>query len=77
MPAWFFYYIVKKVVNNWREKMEKKIGLNTYSCTKLPRGSWQGTVVKPGMRPEIIAMPKGLVDCRPEDVKKQIESTKH
>lgn len=54
--------------------MEKQIGRNTYSCTKLPRGNWQGTVVEPGRRPKVIAMPDGIIECKPEDVKKQAES---
>lgn len=54
--------------------MEKQIGENTYSCTKLPSGTWQGTVVKPGEKPQIVTMPSGIIDCQPEDVKKEIES---
>lgn len=54
--------------------MEKQIGQNIYSCTKLPRGNWQGTVVEPGKKPKIIAMPEGIISCQPEDVKKQVES---
>lgn len=54
--------------------MEKQIGENKYCCTKLPSGNWQGTVLKPGQKPEVITMPHGIIECKPEDVKKQIES---
>lgn len=54
--------------------MEKQIGENKYSCTKLPNGSWQGTAVKPGQKPEVVTMPCGLIECKPEDVKKQFDA---
>jgi len=56
--------------------MEKQIGDNIYSCTKLPRGTWQGTVIKPGEKPEVVSMPEGIIECKPEDVKEQIERLK-